>query len=430
MYFSSKPTKCTRWLSHIVLLSLFLTLGQQTRAQVFIQDDFGALSSEEIQTLGKMLEEYEYKTSNEIAIRIVDTLLRSYNIREYAFELFQELGIGKKGLDNGILILLSPQDRHVAIELGYGIEPYISDEEAKEIIDKDMAPRLRYEQYFKAFKEAFQSIQELLEEAAFFDISRQDVLLDAMGLLTSKEKKELTDWIQNYKQVRGHSTWIHIFKNPSNHAKTRALSLYDKLKFSSDNYYQTYIFIEAPEPKEYSKPFFYVRICHNWPELASEQLASNEWRSLRFKSSQDVVSWRLEHLIIAKNFDRKNYFKGLMKGLKIIQKLHEKRITSIAIGEPFWSSQRYGFSIFIGGSALFIIIFIIVQTRGMSWGDGSGGGYIGGSSSSSSSGSGGSSGGGGSYGGGFGSSSSGGGSYGGGDFGGGSSGGGGADGSY
>jgi uncharacterized protein len=69
------------------------------------------------------------------------------NTVSYAVKLFEKWGIGKKAQDNGILLLVSMQDRALKIEVGYGLEGIITDLDAKRIIDDVIIPRFKINDY-------------------------------------------------------------------------------------------------------------------------------------------------------------------------------------------------------------------------------------------------------------------------------------------
>jgi uncharacterized protein len=104
------------------------------------------LSPDEAQTLDNKLVNFARETSNRIAVVAVDTLC-GYPPSDFAFQLGQAWGFGKKGVDNGILILVKPNgaagDRHVFIAVGYGMEGAIPDLIAKRVVDEEILPRFR-----------------------------------------------------------------------------------------------------------------------------------------------------------------------------------------------------------------------------------------------------------------------------------------------
>ena len=80
-----------------------------------------------------------------VVVATVQTVAPYADIREYAVKLFENhgRGIGEKGKDNGVLILLAIQERRVWVEVGYGLEQWITDGFAGETSREDMTPAFR-----------------------------------------------------------------------------------------------------------------------------------------------------------------------------------------------------------------------------------------------------------------------------------------------
>ncbi|MFH0887271.1 MAG: TPM domain-containing protein [bacterium] len=89
--------------------------------------------------------ELEKKSTAEMAIAIVQTA-EPLIPKEYATELFKKWGVGKKGKDNGVLVLLAMQERRVEIEVGYGLEGILTDGVCGRVLDEYVIP------YFKQGK--------------------------------------------------------------------------------------------------------------------------------------------------------------------------------------------------------------------------------------------------------------------------------------
>jgi uncharacterized protein len=113
----------------------------------YVVDTIGILSPEQKSSLTSMIEFIKQNTTAEIAIVIVNTTFPE-TIESYAVKLFEQWGIGKKEQDNGILILVALADRKARIEIGYGLEPYITDAAAGRIIREEISPRFKEEKYF------------------------------------------------------------------------------------------------------------------------------------------------------------------------------------------------------------------------------------------------------------------------------------------
>lgn len=103
-------------------------------------------SAERIETLVRALQS---QTGDVIIVATVPTVEPYADAREYAVELFENRGrgIGERGKDNGLLVLLAVKERRVEIEVGYGLEPYITDGFAGETGRIAMAPHFARGEY-------------------------------------------------------------------------------------------------------------------------------------------------------------------------------------------------------------------------------------------------------------------------------------------
>ena len=78
-----------------------------------------------------------------VIVATVPTIGSYGSIEEYAVKLFEKAGIGDKKLDNGLLVLVAMQERKIRIEVGYGLEEYVTDGFAGQTIRDDMLPEFR-----------------------------------------------------------------------------------------------------------------------------------------------------------------------------------------------------------------------------------------------------------------------------------------------
>jgi uncharacterized protein len=81
-------------------------------------------------------------TNDVVVVATIDTFAPYADIREYAVRMFENRGrgIGEKGKDNGLLVLLAVKDRRVWVEVGYDLESFVTDGLAGEISRNDMTP--------------------------------------------------------------------------------------------------------------------------------------------------------------------------------------------------------------------------------------------------------------------------------------------------
>jgi uncharacterized protein len=96
--------------------------------------------------LADLLRGHEQKTTNQVAVLTVQTI-HGESVEEYAVRVFEQWKLGRKGKDNGVLVVVIPQDRRMRIEVGYGLEGTLTDAAAGRIIRDVMTPRFRKGDY-------------------------------------------------------------------------------------------------------------------------------------------------------------------------------------------------------------------------------------------------------------------------------------------
>ncbi len=119
----------------------------------FVSDFAQLFSPSERALLETKLSNFEKQTSNEIAVVTINSL-EGDTVENYAVELFDAWNIGKEGKDNGILILVAKEDREMRIEVGYGLEPELTDIEASHLIQNVLVPAFQEGNYFEGVNEA------------------------------------------------------------------------------------------------------------------------------------------------------------------------------------------------------------------------------------------------------------------------------------
>lgn len=119
----------------------------------FVNDFAGVIDPESAQLMEQISRAIEEKTGAQVAVVTVDSISPYPTIEEFSIELAQSWGIGRKGKDNGILIVLTMKERKVRIEVGYGLEGAIPDSVAGRILDERVIPALRQQQWGKGLLE-------------------------------------------------------------------------------------------------------------------------------------------------------------------------------------------------------------------------------------------------------------------------------------
>ena len=128
-----------------------------------VVDDAEILSANMKNALTEKLKEHEERTSDQIAVLTVRTL-SGESIEEYATRVFESWKLGQKGKDNGVLIIVVPNDRRMRIEVGYGLEGTLTDLQAGRIIRSVMAPRFKAGDYNGGVAAGVDAVLALLEK--------------------------------------------------------------------------------------------------------------------------------------------------------------------------------------------------------------------------------------------------------------------------
>lgn len=89
--------------------------------------------------------------------------LEGESLEDYSIRLAQQWRIGQKGLDNGLILLVFLQDRKVRVEVGYGLEPTITDVVAGQVIRESLAPHFREGRYGAGLEAAVAAVFQRIE---------------------------------------------------------------------------------------------------------------------------------------------------------------------------------------------------------------------------------------------------------------------------
>lgn len=118
-----------------------------------INDFAEMISTSNREQLEQKLVAYNDSTSTQICIVIVNSM-GDYSIEDYAVRLGRKWGVGQKDKNNGILITVAKEERKVDIEIGYGLESYITDYDSKHIIDELIVPAFKQSNYYEGLDRA------------------------------------------------------------------------------------------------------------------------------------------------------------------------------------------------------------------------------------------------------------------------------------
>lgn len=118
-----------------------------------VNDFAGVLSAEEANALEQKLLAYNDSTSSEVTVVTLSTI-DGDDVTRFAIQLGEEWGVGKKGRDNGVVVLVVVDDRLAAIATGYGMEGVITDADTYTIRQRYMNPAFRQGDFYKGLDDA------------------------------------------------------------------------------------------------------------------------------------------------------------------------------------------------------------------------------------------------------------------------------------
>jgi uncharacterized protein len=126
-----------------------------------VVDEAGLLSAAARQRIDGELGALERETGDQVAVLIVQSL-GGEPLEDYSVKVAQTWKLGQKGKDNGILLLISRDDRKLRIEVGYGLEGALTDLRSNEIIDQVIRPRFRQGDFDGGVEQGVDAIVKVL----------------------------------------------------------------------------------------------------------------------------------------------------------------------------------------------------------------------------------------------------------------------------
>lgn len=116
----------------------------------YVNDYARLLKAEERQALEAKLNEYDKRTTNQLALAIIDEdFLTVENFKDYTLALSKHWGVGTKEKNNGLTIILSPALRKIRINTGLGTEKILTDEICVYVLDSLILPEFKKGNYYK-----------------------------------------------------------------------------------------------------------------------------------------------------------------------------------------------------------------------------------------------------------------------------------------
>lgn len=137
-------------------------LLQRLSATGHVSDFAQVLDAAQRSALEERLVQLRKKTGAEMAVVTLRSL-EGGQIDDFANKLFQKWGVGKKGQDNGVLLLVAIEDRKARIEVGYGLEPILPDALVGRVLNEQLFPAFKQQRYAEGLDQAAQHIVGIVE---------------------------------------------------------------------------------------------------------------------------------------------------------------------------------------------------------------------------------------------------------------------------
>lgn len=123
----------------------------------YVNDETGTLKPDEINLLSLKLRKFYDSTSTQVVVLLLSSL-NDEPVENVANAIFRYNGIGGKGKDNGVLLIISKGERKIRLEIGYGLEGVLTDAMSKQIISREITPELKKGNYYKGIDNALNAI--------------------------------------------------------------------------------------------------------------------------------------------------------------------------------------------------------------------------------------------------------------------------------
>ena len=157
-----------RFLLFLPLL-IALCLPQLSQAQQAVPalsarviDQTGTLSSSQVASLDQVLSTFEKRKGSQLAVLIVPTTAPE-SIEQFGIRIADQWKLGRKKVDDGVILIIAKSDRTLRIEVGYGLEGALNDATSKRIIDDIIVPRFKQQDFYGGVMAGAQAIISVVD---------------------------------------------------------------------------------------------------------------------------------------------------------------------------------------------------------------------------------------------------------------------------
>jgi uncharacterized protein len=153
----------------VLALTWVLAGGSFVHAQVSVPpltarvvDLTATLTPAQVQALGETLQDFERRKGSQLAVLIVPTT-QPETIEQYSIRVAEQWKLGRKGVDDGGILVIAKNDRTLRIEVGYGLEGVLNDATAKRIVSDTIVPRFRQGDFAGGIREGVDRMIQVVE---------------------------------------------------------------------------------------------------------------------------------------------------------------------------------------------------------------------------------------------------------------------------
>ena len=150
---AARVVSCRGWPQVLLLVGALLASGPAAAEvavpplKARVTDLTATLSSAQQATLEQTLATFEARKGSQIAVLLVPTT-QPETVDQYAVRVEETWKLGRKGIDDGVLLVIARNDRKLRIEVGYGLEGVLNDATAKRIIEEEITPRFKQGDFY------------------------------------------------------------------------------------------------------------------------------------------------------------------------------------------------------------------------------------------------------------------------------------------
>jgi uncharacterized protein len=137
-----------------------------------VNDYAGVMTQEQRRSLETQLAQFEQETGHQVAVLTIPTL-EGEDIEGFSIRVAESWKIGKKGFDNGVILVVAVKDRRLRLEVGYGLEGVLPDAIAKTITSNYIVPRFRAQDYAGGIIAGIDAVLKVIKKEPLPESARQ-----------------------------------------------------------------------------------------------------------------------------------------------------------------------------------------------------------------------------------------------------------------